>query len=157
MRHTLIAVAVALSWSASAQAQDLSAFDGASQLGPIIQSLTKDLGDLLDVANTRSSNCDQMRTAMDLAGIVVEATSSIQMAQIELRIYSVVSTPADRVRVRAILEPTLKVFRNDLELDIKQTYTHLGSVDTHSAASLGPRMRDHMQSAIGIIEKVTIH
>jgi hypothetical protein len=155
MRNTLITLAVVLSCAGSLQAQD-SALDGARQLGPIIESLTKDSGDLFDLAKTRSSNCDQMRTVMDLAGIVQEAAGSIQMAQIELRIYSVVSTQADRVRVRAILEPTLKVFRNDLELDIKQTYTHLGSSDGHAATVLGTRMRDHMQSAIGIIEKVTL-
>ena len=156
MRNTLIAVAVVLSCAGSVQAQVLSAVDGASQLGPIIQSLIKDLGDVLDLAKTPSLNCDQTRTVMDLAGIVQEATSSIQMAQVELRIYSVVSTPADRLRVRAILEPTLKVFRNDLGLASKQTNTHLDSLDTHAAAALGIRMRDHMHSAIAIIEKVTL-
>src|SRR6267154_1340452 len=90
MRSALIAVAVVLSLTGSVHAQNLSALDGGNQLRPIRESLIKDLGGLLELASSRGSNCDQMRTVTYLVVVVQEAIGSIEAAEVEMRIYSVV-------------------------------------------------------------------
>src|SRR5580704_6813249 len=88
-----------------------------NRLRPIIQRLLNADQDVLDMSSARTGDCSSLEAFSSVERATASALASLQASETLLRVYSSVSSPADRARVGAQVLSELEDRRQHLELN----------------------------------------
>lgn len=159
MRFPAIFLTVALLTAINinhAPGQDPTSVHGWGKLSDKSSSYRTFAKDLLDMAETRQRDPEELRVAYELSAIAERASDYLSAASDLLWIYDQITSPVDRATIRSYINNQLESYSRLLEHAIKGVNVNISVSTSAGIAATGTRLRDELRDGRLILKSVAI-